>query len=173
MDTLLSVDEKYLQVLEELYCGELPKAFRLLNEILAAEPAYARAHFQMARLQHEQFRDLRAAGYHYQQCEQIDPDFPDVYLPYLKLCNELGKHKLARTLGEKGLRVAGTDRYQLCKELARSADLRREYNEARELLNRALLHAHEPEQEKEMLEQLKTLNSKMKRDAPFVYRLEE
>ncbi|WP_129716077.1 hypothetical protein [Pedobacter sp. SYP-B3415] len=173
MDTLLSVEEKYLQVLEEIWYGEVPKAFRLLNEILAAEPDYARAHFQMGVLQHEHFRDLRTAGYHYQQCVALDPQFPDVYLPYLKLSTEMDMPKLAQSLGEQALKVPGTNRFMICRHMARTAEQKRQYGDAKQLMKEALRYAQEPDQEKEVLDQLKALNTKMKGSAPFIYRLEE
>lgn len=45
MDTYYTIDEKYLQAVEEYQYGESPKSLQLLNEIIAADPLYARAYF--------------------------------------------------------------------------------------------------------------------------------
>lgn len=85
MEFLYTMDEKYLQAIEELYYGELPKAMHLFNEIVQADPEYARAHYQLGSCYFYQFKNYQTAGYYYKKCIELEPAFPDVYEHYLKL----------------------------------------------------------------------------------------
>ena len=68
MDILYTVEEKYLQATEELNYGELPKALHLFNEIINADPEYARAYYQLGCFYHYQFKNYQTAGYYYKKC---------------------------------------------------------------------------------------------------------
>ena len=68
MDILYTVEEKYLQAVEELNYGELPKALHLFHEIVNAEPAYARAYYQLGSIYHYHFKNFQSAGYYYKKC---------------------------------------------------------------------------------------------------------
>jgi len=107
MDILYTVEEKYLQAIEELNYGELPKALHLFNEIINADPTYARAYYQLGCFYHYQFKDYQTAGYHYKKCIDLEPTFPDVYEHYLKLVVTLEMHKLINIIADKAIRVPG------------------------------------------------------------------
>ena len=85
MDIYLTIEEKYLQALDELWYGEPPKALQLLNEIIANDPLYARAHYQLGKIYYYEISDYLAAGYHFKTCAELEPQFPDVYFHYLRL----------------------------------------------------------------------------------------
>lgn len=109
MDIYLTIEEKYLHAVDELSYGQNPKALQLLNEIVAAEPLYARAHYQLGKLYYYEVKDYQAAGYHFKTCAELEPSFPDVYADYLHLLVFLGMGRQVELVKEKALTVAGVD----------------------------------------------------------------
>ena len=107
MDIYVTADEKYLQAIEELHWGELPKALQYFNELIAFDIDYARAYYQLGSIYHHHFKNYQTAGYYYKRCIEIEADFPDVYEPYLKLIIILKKHKMIKPFAEKALNIAG------------------------------------------------------------------
>src|SRR5579872_2838619 len=109
MDIFLTIEEKYLQAMDELWFGETPKGLQLLNEIIAEEPFYAKAHYQLGRLYYYNIKDYQAAGYHFKTCTELAPDFPDVYYHYLHLLVFLNMRKAVQSVKEKALVVPGVN----------------------------------------------------------------
>ena len=107
MDIYLTIEEKYLQAVDELSYGENPKALQLLNAIIADEPFYARAHYQLGKLYYYEVNDYQAAGYHFKTCVDLEPSFPDVYYHYLHLLVFLKMEKQVHLLIAKALNVPG------------------------------------------------------------------
>lgn len=117
MDLLFSVDEKYLQAIEELQYGELPKALHLFQEIISADPDYARAHYQLGSFYQYQFKNFQTAGYHYKKCIELEPSFPDVYEHYLRLLITLKMHKSIKLIAENAPTVAGVNKANIYENL--------------------------------------------------------
>jgi len=122
MDIYTTADEKYLQAIEELNWGELPKALQYFNELVAFDPDYARGYFQLGNLYHYRFKDYKTAGYYYKRCIELDADFPEVYEPYLKLVITLKMHKLAKQIADKALTVSGVCEAQIYENLGLQAE---------------------------------------------------
>ncbi|HWW43058.1 hypothetical protein [Pedobacter sp.] len=141
MDILYTVEEKYLQAVEELNYGELPKALHYFNEIINAEPDYARAHYQLGCFYHYQFKNFQTAGYHYQKCVELEPEFPDVYEHYLKLVVTLKMHKLVEQIAEKALAVPGANKAQIYENLGIYAEEQQDLQTAKEQYKKAALSA--------------------------------
>ena len=93
MDTYYTIEEKYLQAVEEVSYGKSPKALNLLNEIIQSEPQYARAHYQLGKLYFYEIEDYQTAGYHFKTCMELEPSFPDVYYHFLSLVVFLNMEK--------------------------------------------------------------------------------
>jgi tetratricopeptide (TPR) repeat protein len=85
MDTYYTIEEKYLQAVDEVSYGEIPKGLQLLNEIISNDPFYARAHYQVGKIYYYEIKDYQTAGYHFKTCIELEPSFPDVYFHYLHL----------------------------------------------------------------------------------------
>jgi tetratricopeptide (TPR) repeat protein len=130
MDILYTVDEKYLQAIEELYYGELPKALHLFNEIINSDADYARAHYQLGSIYHYHFKNYQSAGYHYKQAVALDPAFPDVYDHYLKLVVTLKMHKLVQHIADQALVVPGVCKADIYEKLGLYAEEQQDFTEA-------------------------------------------
>jgi len=107
MDTYYTIEEKYLQAVDEVTYGELPRALQLLKEIIGNDPFYARAHFQLGKIYYYKIGDYQTAGYHFKTCMEIEPLYPDVYFDYLALVVFLNMEKQVHLVAEKALTVPG------------------------------------------------------------------
>ncbi|MGZ3752088.1 MAG: tetratricopeptide repeat protein [Mucilaginibacter sp.] len=107
MDIYLTIEEKYLQAVDELSYGENPKALQLLNAIITDEPFYARAHYQLGKLYYYEVNDYQAAGYHFKTCVELEPSFADVYYHYLHLLVFLNMERQVHSVIEKALMTPG------------------------------------------------------------------
>lgn len=139
MDILYTVDEKYLQAVEELNYGELPKALHYFTEIIDAEPGYARAYYQLGSFYYYQFKNYQSAGYYYKECIALDPAFPDVYEHYLNLLITLKMHNLVHSVAEKALTVPGVCKADIFESLGRYAEELQDFKTAKEQYKQALL----------------------------------
>lgn len=122
MDILYTADEKYLQAIEELSYGELPKALHYFNALIEADPTYARAYYQLGCFYQYRFKNYRSAGYYYKECILLDADFPDVYAEYLTILITLKMHKLVQQVAETALHVPGVDKARIYELLGLYAE---------------------------------------------------
>src|SRR6185503_6050416 len=107
MDTYFTIEEKYLQAVDEATYGELPKGLQLLKEIIENDPFYARAHFQLGKIYYYKIGDYQTAGFHFKTCMEIEPSFPDVYFDYMALVVFLTMEKQVHLVAEKALTLPG------------------------------------------------------------------
>jgi len=127
MDIFTTVEEKYLQAIEELNWGELPKAHQYLIELIAFDPDYARAYYQLGNFNHYHFKNYQSAGYYYKRCIEIDPSFPEVYEPYLKLVITLKMHKLVKQVSAQALAVPGVCEASIYESLGFYAERQQDF----------------------------------------------
>jgi len=122
MDILYTVDEKYLQAVEELHYGELPKALHFFNEIINTDPEYARAYYQLGCIYYYQFKSYQTAGFYFKKCTELDAEFPEVYEHYLKLLITLKMHKSVQQVAGKALGVPGVCKANIYESLGLYAE---------------------------------------------------
>ena len=130
MDILYTVEEKYLQALEELNYREPANALHLFNEIIQADPEYARAYYELGRFYHYQFKNYKTAGYYYKRCIELEAEFPDVYEHYLSLLLTLDMHKTMRQVADKALNVPGVCKACIYEKLGLFAEQHQLFEEA-------------------------------------------
>ena len=129
MDIYYTIEEKYLQAVDEL-AYDTPKSLQLLNEIISNDPNYARAHFQLGMIWYYYIQDYQTAGYHFRLCNEIEPGFPDIYFHYMHLLVFLNMENQSRALSEKAMRVAGVDISSIYNLLGLQAEKKRNWHEA-------------------------------------------
>lgn len=132
MDIYLSTEEKYIKAVEKLWYGNNKKALRLLSEIVADDPFYAKAHYQLGKLYYYEVKDYHAAGYHFRTCTELAPDFPDVYYHYLHLVVFLNMGNAVQSVKEKALTVPGVDTAAVYNLAALYAEKQKDWNAALE-----------------------------------------
>lgn len=172
MEFLYTMDEKYLQAIEELYYGELPKAMHLFNEIVQADPEYARAYYQLGSCYYYQFKNYQTAGYYYKKCIQLEPSFPDVYEHYLKLLIVLKMQKSIEQIEQQALATPGVRQDQIYKHLGLYAEEQQNYAKARTYFQKTASVAPTSEVHSEAKEHLDRIAAKQKAKQQMVYAYE-
>ncbi|GAB2688935.1 hypothetical protein GCM10027037_09460 [Mucilaginibacter koreensis] len=160
MDILYQADEKYLQAVEELTYGELPKALHLFNNLIDTEPDHARAHYQLGSLYHYQFKNYQTAGYHYKTCITVEPQFPDVYVHYLNLLITLKMYKSIYPTANNALRTPGVCESDIYIVLGNYEEIQHNWKEAQQHYLKAGSSTAESSQYNIAQDHLKRLASK-------------
>jgi len=109
METYYTIEEKYLQAVDEMCYGKTPVALMLLNQILAEDPLFVRAHYQIGKLYYYDLNDYNSAGYHFKLCTELEPAFPDVYFHYVNLLLFLNMERQLNLVAEKAITVPGVN----------------------------------------------------------------
>lgn len=122
MDILHTVEEKYLQAIEEIRYGELPMALRLFQQIVDTDASYGRAYYQLGCIYHYEFKDYQLAGYYYQKCIELDAAFPEVYTHHLKLLITLQMHTKVAAFAATALTIPGVCKATIYESLGLYAE---------------------------------------------------
>ena len=171
MDIYLTIEEKYLQAVDELNYGEAPKALQLLNAIIAEEPFYARAHYQLGKLYYYEISDYQTAGYHFKTCTELEPLFPDVYYHYLHLLVFLKMEKQVYLVSEKALAIAGVNAASIYTFLGLFAEKNREWAKALEAYRNGFLEATCKVEKDKMEESIERVKAKRRHSKKYTYEL--
>jgi tetratricopeptide (TPR) repeat protein len=163
MDIYLTLEEKFLKALDKINYGKTPKALQLLNEIIADDPFYARAHYQLGKIYYYDINDYQAAGYHFKTCIELEPSFPDVYEHYLRLLVFLSMDKQVPAVKEKALAVAGVNKSYIHYLTGLHAEKKREWSDALAAYQEAFMSAvgkHDKETAENCIERVKAKNGR-------------
>ncbi|MBB6498852.1 tetratricopeptide repeat protein [Pedobacter cryoconitis] len=169
MEILYNVDEKYLQAIEELSYGELPKALHLFNEIIDTDPNYARAHYQLGYCYFYEFKNYQTAGYHFKKCIELDPAFPDSYIDYLKLLVTLKMHKAISVTAEKAFLIPGVNLVELYELMGNHAEQQQDFIAAKEQYEKATLITTDQTAYGNFQEHIKRITAKQKSKEKVMY----
>lgn len=169
MDILYTVDEKYLQGIEELEYGELPKALHIFNEIINIDPEYARAHYQLGCFYFYQFKNYQTAGYYFKKCIELEAEFPDVYPHYLDLLITLKMYKSVELMAEKALVVPGVCKAEIHGRLGQNAEIQQNFVVAKAQYKLAVLAAASDPDHNLFKGHLKRVNDKLHTNKSMVY----
>jgi tetratricopeptide (TPR) repeat protein len=140
MDTYYTIEEKYLQAINELYY-DAPKALNLLNAIIAEDATYARAHHQLGKIYYYELNDYQTAGYHFKTCMELEPLFPDNYFHFLSLVVFLKMERQIGAISAKALSVPGVNASSVYKLLGLYAERNRQWKTALEAYRNAYTEA--------------------------------
>lgn len=169
MDILYTVEEKYLQAVEELTYGELPKALHLFHEIVNAESDYGRAYYQLGSIYHYHFKNFQSAGYYYKKCIELEAEFPDVYEHYLRLLITLNMPQLIERITQKALLTAGVCKAQIYESLGMFAEEELKFDEAAAYYKKASLSTSSLQDHGLFQDHLKRIETKQKANQNLVY----
>ncbi|MBB5636813.1 tetratricopeptide (TPR) repeat protein [Pedobacter cryoconitis] len=169
MEILYTADEKYLQAVEELTFGELPKALHLFNEIIDADPDYARAHYQLGYCYFYEFKNYQTAGYHFKKCIDLDPSFPDSYMDYLELLVTLKMHKSIAQIAEKALLIPGVSLVEFHALMGSYAEQQQDFIAAKEQYEKGKLVTADQKEYDDFQDHIKRISAKQKSKAKMIY----
>lgn len=173
MEILYTVDEKYLQAIEEMSVGELPKALHLFNEIIDTDPNYARAHYQLGYCYFYEFKNYQTAGYHFKKCIELDPAFPDSYIDYLKLLVTLKMHKTIPLIAEKAFLIPGVPVIELYELLGNCAEQQQDLIAAKEQYEKAMLVTTNQTEYESFQAHIKRISAKQQSKVKVIYTYKE
>ena len=172
MDILYTVEEKYLQAMEELNYGETPKALHLLREIIIADDTYARAYYSIGVIYHYYLKDYNTAGYYYKTSMTLETQVPDLYEDYLKLLVTLQLHKTIAEVAKLALKVPGVNLTAIYETLGLYEEQRQDFVLAKQYYHKAALIAVIDKEHRTLQDHLKRVGAKMKAKQQMVYAYE-
>jgi tetratricopeptide (TPR) repeat protein len=171
METYYTIEEKYLQAVEEVSYGETPKGLQLLNEIINNDPLYARAHFQLAKIYYYEIKDYQTAGYHFKTCMELDPLFPDNYFHYLRLVVFLNMEKQVNIISQKALNTPGVNAASIYDLLGLFFEKNKLWNKALNSYQKALMDVTGKDLKGQIEESLSRVNEKINKGITYQYHL--
>lgn len=169
MDILYTTEEKYLEALEELNFGEPPKALHLLNAIIQTDPDYARAYCSLGNIYQDKLKNYQTAGYYYKKCIELEPEFPDTYLPYLRLLTTLEMPRLAEQIFSQALATKGVCKCCIYEQMGIYAEQDKRWEAANEFYKQALLNSTGIEDKTALHDNLQRLKDKKKLTSSVIY----
>lgn len=172
MDILYTVEEKYLQAIEELNYGETPKALHLLRDIITIDETYARAYYSIGVIYHYYLKDYQAAGYYYKTSMSLETQIPDLYEDYLKLLVTLQLHKTIAQVATMALKVPGVNLTAIYETLGLYEEQRQNFVLAKQYYQKAVLIAVVDKEHTLLLDHLKSVGTKIKAKQQMVYAYE-
>ncbi len=167
MNIYLTIEEKYLQAIDELKYGENSKALQLLNEIISDDPLYTRAHYQLGKIYYYEINDYQAAGYHFKTCAELEPLFPDVYYHYLHLLVFLEMEKKALQISEKALSVPGVTAASVYNLMGLLAERKKEWKSAIEFYRKGVLEVTSKMEKEHIDESIERVKAKKRQFKKF------
>jgi len=169
MDTYFTLEERYIQAVEEARYGEAAKALKLFNDLLEADPGYARTYYQLGYINYYYIHDYQTAGYYFNRCIELEPHFPDVYNEFTKLLLFLNRDKHLIQIAEKALKVAGVNKCKVYKRLALMEERNLNYQAAINFYRKAFVLATSKQKSDEIDEAINRVRRKQQQHKNFVY----
>lgn len=171
MDTYYTVEEKYLQAVDEARYGETPKALKLFNDIIAEDPLHARTHFQLGKIYYYDMNDYQTAGYHFKTCSELEQAFPDVYYHYLHLLLFLEMKKQFNAVKEKALTIAGVNKAAILNLCGLMAEKDKNWSAALTYYREAFMEVTQKSHKEEIEENMQRLKAKVNSGNVYRYSL--
>jgi len=171
MDTYYTIEEKYLQAVDELAYGETPKAMKLFNEIINNDAMYARAHYQLGKIYYYDVKDYQAAGYHFKTCAELEPSFPDVYFHYMQLVVFLNMEKKVNEVAQKALTIPGVNTAAIYNLLGLFSEKSKNWPKAQQAYRQALMEVTCKKQKDDIEDSIDRVQLKARQAKTYQYHL--
>jgi len=169
MDIYVTIEERYVQAVEELRYGEAAKALRLFNDLVASDESYARAYFQLGIINFYYIKDYQAAGYYFNRCIETEPGFPDVYEDFMKLLVFLNMEKKAKNIAARSLQIAGTNQRLIYQQLGLLEEKGQRWNAALDYYRKAYSYSLEKDDAEDSKADIQRVKDKISQASKFVY----
>lgn len=173
MDTYFTIEEKYLQAVEEVCYGETPKGLQLLNDIISNDPFYARAHYQLGKIYYYEIKDYQTAGYHFKTCMELEPYFPDVYFHFLQLVVFMNMEKQVSIIVAKALVTTGVNSAAIFDLQGLFFEKNKNWVKALNAYKKAFFEVTDKKQKENIEESMQRVNEKLQKSKAYQYDLAE
>lgn len=125
------VENLFLEVSKAIDERDLSGAKELLEELLAIDPGYGRAHNHLGWIYETKIKDFEKAKRHYELALKFcKKTYPVVYVNYSYLLIEFGHLEEAEQIIEEGLTIEGADKATLFYQKGKIAEHRQNYVKA-------------------------------------------
>jgi len=171
MDTYYTIEEKYLQAVDEVSFGETPKGLQILKEIIDNDPLYARAHFQLGKIYYYEINDYQTAGYHFKTCMELEPAFPGNYFHYLSLVVFLNMEKQAALVAGKALTTPGVSASSIYDLMGLLFEKNKNWTKALDAYQKAFIEVTGKANSEDIEESIDRVKLKIQRSAVYQYHL--
>lgn len=132
---------------------------RILEDILANEPGYGKAHAYMGWYAYAKAGDYESAAESYRLAMRFNPGFAGIYPNYTGVLIALNRCEQAVEIALMGMNVGGTDKAHLRAEIGRAYEMRRRLKHARKAYRDAYYLADEDR----MMSAMKAAMSRVRR----------
>ena len=173
MDTYYTIEEKYLQAVNEAVYGETPKGLQLFKEIINSDPFYARAHFQLGKIYFYEINDYQSAGYHFKTCIELEPSFPDIYYHYLNLVVFLNMNTKVKEVAAKALNTPGVDAADIHQLLGLFAEKNKNWADALNAYRTAFMEVTCKKQKGDVEGSIERIKAKIQQSQSYQYHLQD
>lgn len=128
------VENLFLEVSKAIDDRDISGAKELLEEILAIDPGYGRAHNHLGWIYETKIKDFEKAQRHYELAIKFcKGTYPVVYINYGYLLIEFGYYELAEKIIHEGLTIHGSDQSTLEYQLGKIQEHKKNYKTAHQL----------------------------------------
>lgn len=132
------MDALFLDADKHFSKGEFVEGKNILEEILAQEPGYGRAHNHLGWLYYAKLDEYAKAEYHFRLAIRFAPAYPAAYMNLCYLLNYLNRYHDLKEHIARALTIEGTAKSQLYHELGKSHEVNGRYAEATEAYKEAI-----------------------------------
>lgn len=140
-----------------------------MNELLVADPAYARTYYQLGCIHYYHIKDYFSAGYFFSKCIQLEPNFPDVYADFIKLLVFLKRDKQLKKVAQNALKIPGVNQFRLYEQLGLFEEAEGNFEQASDCYRKAMNLSLNKEKFDEMNEALTRVKRKVQFSLRYVY----
>ena len=124
------IEDLFLEAEKALDEGNHREGKRILEEILAEEPSFGKAHNHLGWLYKTKYQDFKMAERHFKHAIHFDPEYPSTYLNYSFLLRDLNRLNDMEELLQKAIKVQTINKCGIYDEFGSLYELRGEYNKA-------------------------------------------
>jgi tetratricopeptide (TPR) repeat protein len=171
MDIYHTIEEQYLQTIDELSFGETTKALQILNDIIGREPGYARAHYQLGMIFYYEIKDYQTAGYHFRLCTQFEPAFPNVYYHFMHLLVFLNRTAQIGLLKEKALETPGVEFSAIYYLMGLHAEKNKNWIESQNFYHKGLMVCTSKSEKDDIMEGIERVGYKQQQSQKYHYQI--
>jgi len=163
------IDEKYLVAKDELEMSNYAKSKVLLEQVLDEEPAYAKAHYQLGRIQLYELADRERAIYHFELAIKFAPAFTDTYYVYLYLLKIMNRFEAFASLWAKAITLPDACKACLYNMKGTVEEQNGLYNEAIASYKLAIMYALDESDTNDNESAIRRVQAKLHAQKKYVY----
>ncbi|MBX7095094.1 MAG: hypothetical protein K1X56_10245 [Flavobacteriales bacterium] len=130
MNSISQIEELFLEADRALDEGNMAEGKKLLEEILAEEPSFGKAHNHLGWLYKTKYQDYKTAEKHFRLALKFDPEYAPTYFNYAYMLRDLGRLNELEEILQRAEKIEGTNKSAVYDEFGSLFELRSDYTNA-------------------------------------------